>query len=288
MDFVTWGRNPWEQQMLTHVAWSLLYLSAAAGVLFMVAHTLYVWWQKPASAGVTPASASTPLAARLPERIERHSLGARLFHGIMAAAMLALLATAFLPIVGLPFAWVTLHWIAGLVLTASIVYHIIHASIWLDFWSIWPNRDDVTESMVRLRRAFGGAEPAPRKAGKYPTDNKLYHAVLVLAGFAAIATGLLMMVRVQTPFLTRNPYLFADRTWGVMYVLHGFAGVGLVALTVVHIYFALRPEKLWITKSMIEGSISRRQYLDHHDPTRWVVAPSTPPPPDERQQKVAM
>jgi len=29
-----------------------------------------------------------------------------------------------------------------------------------------------------------------------------------------------------------------------MYVLHGLAGVGLIALIMVHIYFALRPEKL--------------------------------------------
>ena len=40
-------------------------------------------------------------------------------------------------------------------------------------------------------------------------------------------------------------------TWGLMYVLHGLAGVGLIALIMVHVYFALRPEKLVITKSMI-------------------------------------
>ena len=54
--------------------------------------------------------------------------------------MFALLFTAFLPKVGVRFDWVTYHWIAGLVLTVSILYHIIHASFWLDFWSIWPDR----------------------------------------------------------------------------------------------------------------------------------------------------
>jgi len=39
-------------------------------------------------------------------------------------------------------------------------------------------------------------------------------------------------------------------TWGLMYVLHGLAGVGLIALIMVHVYFAIRPEKLDITKSI--------------------------------------
>ena len=84
-------------------------------------------------------------------------------------------------------------------------------------------------------------------------------------------TGLFMMKRVRTPFFTRNPYLFSDMTWGLMYVLHGLAGVGLIALIMVHIYFALRPEKFVITKSMVFGSIPREHYLEHHDPERWAV-----------------
>jgi hypothetical protein len=41
-----------------------------------------------------------------------------------------------------------------------------------------------------------------------------------------------------------------------------------------HVYFAIRPEKLVITKSMIFGSISREHYLEEHDPERWVVSES--------------
>ena len=54
-------------------------------------------------------------------------------------------------------------------------------------------------------------------------------------------------------------------------MLHGLAGVGFVGLIIAHIYFALRPEKLWITKAMIFGYITRREYLEHHDPDRWVA-----------------
>ena len=76
---------------------------------------------------------------------------------------------------------------------------------------------------------------------------------------------------VRTPLFERNPYLFGDMTWGFMYVLHGLAGVGLIALIMAHVYFALRPEKFAMTKSMIGGSITREHFLDHHDPKRWVV-----------------
>jgi hypothetical protein len=60
-------------------------------------------------------------------------------------------------------------------------------------------------------------------------------------------------------------------TWGLMYVLHGLAGVGLIGLVIVHVYFALRPEKLAITYSMIFGTMPREFYLDEHDPERWVI-----------------
>ena len=44
-------------------------------------------------------------------------------------------------------------------------------------------------------------------------------------------------------------------------------------------YFAIRPEKLWITKGMVFGDISREEFLQHHDPQRWVVGSSAAPKP---------
>jgi cytochrome b subunit of formate dehydrogenase len=175
--------------------------------------------------------------------------------------------------VGVKFAWVTIHWIAGVVLTLSVIYHIIHASFWLNFWSIWPTMSDLADASKRVRLALGQPAPAPHKHPKYPLENKLYHGIIMLTGFAAIVTGVIMMARIRTPLWARNPYLFSDQSWGVMYVLHGLAGVSLVALVMVHVYFAVRPEKWWITNSMIFGWIARRHYLEHHDPDRWVVVP---------------
>jgi len=60
-------------------------------------------------------------------------------------------------------------------------------------------------------------------------------------------------------------------------VLHGLAGVGLIALIMMHVYFGLRPEKREITKSMIFGWMDRDFYLKEHDPARWPVETSVPP-----------
>ena len=270
MDFLTWGRNPWGQQVLTHISWDLLWASLFAGVMFLVAHASYMVLSAHRKRSAAETAALEATHKDLPEKIERHSFMARVFHWVMAASMFALLLTAFLPIVGIRFAWVEWHWLAGLVLTGSIIYHIIHATFWLDFWSIWVGPKDIPEFKSEIMLELGRDVPNFRP-GKYPLGNRLYHLAIVVVGFAAVITGLLMMPRVRTPFFTRDPYIMADASWGFTYVLHGLAGVGLVGLVIAHVYFAVRPEKWWITKGMIFGWITRRNYLEHHDPQRWKV-----------------
>ena len=280
MDVLTWGTDPWGQEILIRISWDLLYASFAAGVLFVTAHAIWikVWVPKRAAALAphdTAGAEGAPPAANVPARVARHSLAARLFHWVMAAAVLVLLFTGFLPIVGIQFSWITIHWVAGVVLTLSVGYHIIHATFFLDFWSIWIYPSELGDAGRRLKRSLGGVAPPPRKHPKYPLENKLYHYTIMLTGFAVIGTGLVMMVRVETPLWTLNPYLFLDQTWGLIYVTHDLASVGLVALVISHIYFAIRPEKLWITRSMIFGWIDRGHYVEHHDPQRWAVPPQT-------------
>lgn len=270
MGIVEWARSPWGQDVPIHIAWGLIYVCAVGGLLFLIVHAIYVRFFAPHEE-FEGAAAAPAIAARVPDRVKRHSFAARTFHWIMAASMLTLLVTAFLPKVGVRFPWVTYHWIAGLVLTVSIIYHVIHASFYLDFWSIWPDKADMEDATRRLNRFFGKPAAPPRRFAKYPLENKMYHGVIVLAGLSAILTGVFMMFRVRTGIFPRNPYLFGDMTWGLMYVLHGLAGVGLIALVTIHIYFAIRPEKLVITKSMIFGSMPKAYYLEHHDPSRWVV-----------------
>ena len=190
--------------------------------------------------------------------------------------MFVLLFTAFLPVVGVQFAWVTWHWMAGLVLTASILFHIIHATFWLDFWSIWVGPKDIPELKAELLRELGHDVPGP-KPGKYPLGNRLYHLAIVVAGLAVVGDRPVHDGRAcgrRSSRATRTSS--ATPPGAVTYVLHGLAGVALVGLVIAHVYFAVRPEKWWITKSMILGWITRRQYLEHHDPRALGACARTP------------
>ena len=270
MDLLRWGRSPWGEWVLTHVSWNLFWASLFAGVLFFVAHASYMLFSAHRKRSAAETNALEAANKNLPPKIERHGLAARMFHWVMAASMFVLLFTAFLPVVGVKFAWVQWHWIAGLVLTASIAFHLVHATFFLDFWSIWVGPKDIPELKAELLREFGRDVPGP-KPGKYPLGNRLYHLAIVVTGLSVVATGLFMMKRVRTPLFLRDPYILSDSTWGLTYVTHGLAGVGLVGLVIAHVYFAVRPEKWWITKSMLVGWITRRQYLEHHEPSRWPV-----------------
>jgi len=271
-----WATSPWGRAVPVHIAWFLIWVPLIAGMVFIIVHAIYIsLLARPKEFANNDPAATT---ARIPERVPRHSLTARLFHWIMALAMFTLLFTAFLPKVGVRFEWVTYHWIAGVLLTASIIFHVIHASFFLDFWSIWPDRVDLRDALRRTRRFIGEAAPAPDRFAKYPLENKLYHLSIMATGLAVIATGVFMMQRVRTIFFVRNPYMLGDMSWGMTYVLHGLAGVGLITLVMAHVYFGLRPEKRPITKSMIFGWMSREFYLKEHDLQRWPVEASTSTP----------
>jgi cytochrome b subunit of formate dehydrogenase len=265
MSLVTWGASPWGQPVILHAAWYLLWFSLAAGVAFALAHAL---WVRLRPHGVAGAKISPEASARIPARILRHSLPARLFHWIMAAAMLTLLGTAFLPKLGIQFDWVGMHVLAGVVLLAAIAFHIVHALCCMEFRAIWPERTDLDE-IKGLISAAGNDRP-PTRSGKYPLGNKLYHLAIVVFGLTMAATGLAMLSRVRTPLLSRDPYrFFSDGGWGLVYALHGLAGLSLVALVIIHVYFALRPEKRPITLSMLVGTMDRDYFFSHHDPARW-------------------
>ena len=159
MGIVEWAVSPWGQHVPIHIAWFLIWVAAILALLFLMVHAVYVRYF--ARREEFTGTVSPTLAASLPPRVPRHSLVARLFHWIMAAAMFTLLLTAFLPKIGIQFDWVTYHWIAGTVLTVSIVFHVIHASFWLDFWAIWPDKEDLQDAGRRIQRFFGRPAPIP-------------------------------------------------------------------------------------------------------------------------------
>jgi len=189
--------------------------------------------------------------------ITRHAPVDRVFHWITALAVLLLLASAFLPILGVKFSWVPLHWISGVVLTVAVIFHTIRSTFFrrLKCMLIWP----------RHLREFA----AGKRAAKYTLPQKLMHAVLGFAVLLATATGVVMLAKVDTPFWQRNPYLLEASTWGIVYVLHGAAALAILTLTMAHLYFSLLPEKRAYLRAMIGGQMTREEAAVHHDPARW-------------------
>jgi len=271
VDILRRAANPWDQEVLLGIGWDLFWWAVAAGAVFVVVHTLLVWRlsRRAATRPPTATPGGAADATAVPPRVVRHSLGSRLFHWSMALAMLVLLGTAFVPVMGFRFDWVTIHWVAGLVLIATVAYHVVRATFFQSPRAIWVGARDVREGARELRHLLGVGEAPLVKPGKYAVGNKLYHHGAAAATLAAIATGVLMMVRIDTPLFTQDPYLLGDATWGMVYVLHGAAGVLLVLMVIAHVYFAVRPEKRWQTRAMIKGWITREEYLEEHDTSRW-------------------
>src|SRR3989338_3556054 len=173
MGWLGWERNPWGQEILIGLSWDLVWVAVGAGALLVVAHAIvYLWrWRGP---GAGAAAIRGSLLKQLPERILRHSLASRLFHWVMAVSVLTLLFTAFLPIWGVKFPWVTAHWIAGFVLTAAIIFHVIHDSFWKGLSLMWIGSQDLTDGWLAVKQVLGSAV-APGKPGKNPLENKLFH-----------------------------------------------------------------------------------------------------------------
>ena len=212
--------------------------------------------------------ADTPDPAR---KLIRHALADRLLHWGMAACTLLLLGTAFLPILGWQFAWVTIHWIGGVVFTVLVLAHIARASLRRNLRSMWVDRVDLRGVVQLARWSLRIAAAPPPLPGKYSLAQKLIHHAFTLVCTATIVTGGLMLVKIDTPWWERDPYWLGEDTWGAIYVIHDLAALLLITMVMTHVYFALRPEKLHFTRSMILGWITRREYNRYHDRTRWPV-----------------
>ena len=194
-----------------------------------------------------------------------------MFHWLTAACVLTLLGTAFLPILGVKFDWVMLHWMTGLVLIGTVLFHLVRSLFWQSWRTMMIDGADVREAAAIVRGALRRGSAAEPKIGKYSFAQKLIHLFFAIVVLASIATGALMLAHVETPWWRPNPYLLRDATWGFVYVLHDLAALTLITMVMTHVYFALRPEKLVFTRAMLRGWITRAEYEQHHDPKRWQV-----------------
>ena len=197
-------------------------------------------------------------------RVQRHAFVDRAFHWLSAGAVLVLMATALLPILGIEFAWVTIHWVAGIMLAILTAFHVVRASIWQRIGTVWVGLRDLREGWSALR-----STAEAKVGGKYSLAQKAIHNAFAVVLLTAVVTGALMLVKIDTPWWERDPYWLSDAAWAVIYVLHDLASLCLVTMVMLHVYFALRPEKLYLLRSMLRGWITRTEYEHHYDQSRW-------------------
>ena len=194
------------------------------------------------------------------DQVVRHSGLSRLFHWVMAVCILTLLATGILPILGAEFEWIEPHWIAGVALTVLVLLHIGRSLSPAKIKSMWVSISDIKEFIA------GGGKV---RGGKYSLEQKMMHHGITGLSLISLITGWLMLLKIDTPFWQRDPFIFDAGTWGVLYVLHGLSTLFFVSFVMMHIYFSIRPEKAMYLRSMIKGWITKEEYNENHDPDRW-------------------
>jgi cytochrome b subunit of formate dehydrogenase len=174
----------------------------------------------------------------------RHKLSDRLFHWVMAILVILLLGTAFLPILGLKFDWIPVHWISGTLLIAAVLFHLYRAVFIHGLKEMMPTAADFRMSS------------APDQ--KYDANQKLYHWSVGTIMLALLVSGGFMMAKIDTPFWNRDPSILTDWNWGIVYSVHGGASLLLIFFFILHIYFAVLPEHRALLQSMVFGKPTKR------------------------------
>ncbi len=249
MEIVRYKRDVWGDEVILGVAWDLLWVVAVAILILLAGHAIFM-------AALAKKKAKPSSEGR---KINRHDAIDRAFHWIMAGSVLVLIATGVMPIIGIHFAWLNIHWIAGLLLTFVVIFHIIRASFWQDF-----------KSMIMTPADFAEPFDESRKPGKYSFEQKGMHWAMTVLVLLVIVTGVILLMNINTPFTTRQA-VQDEGQLGLMFLLHGLATLSLIAFTAIHIYFAVRPEKIFYTRSMIKGWISEAEMKENHDTDKWKV-----------------
>jgi len=251
VDIVRFREDVWGREVLLGISWELLWVVLALAFAAIIIHLL-----------VMAVLRKQPRPSAEGRRITRHDVYDRLFHWTMAISVLVLLFTGVMPVLGIDFAWLTIHWVAGLVLTAVVLLHVVRAVFFQGISTMVVTPADLKEPFEKSV-----------KPGKYSLAQKGMHHAMTALVLLVIVTGLLLFAVMDTPWWERSNAL-SEATLGWVFVLHGLSTLGLIGLTALHVYFALRPEKRFYTRSMLSGWISENEFAANHDPARW--APDEP------------
>ena len=253
MDIATVREDVWGREVLLGVSWDLLWVVVALALAAIIVHMLVMLIM---SRPETPSADGTQL--------ERHQGMDRSFHWIMAISVFVLLITGVLPILGVDFSWLTIHWVTGIILTGAVLFHVIRSIFFQRPKEMWVGAVDFQEPF-----------DDSIKPGKYSLAQKGMHHAMTILVLAVIVTGLLLFAVMDTPWWSRSNAM-AESTLGWTFLLHGLSTLGLIGLIALHVYFAVRPEKRFYTRSMISGWISEDEHQANHDPARWSPEASLP------------
>jgi len=247
VEIIRYRHDVWGEEVILGVSWDLLWVVSVTAFLLLGAHAIFM------------AALAKKKALPSPEgkRVNRHDAIDRGFHWVMAGSVLVLIFTGIAPIVGLRISWLNIHWIAGLVLTFVCVFHIIRAMFWQDFKSMLLGPADFKEPFDESI-----------KPGKYSFEQKGMHWAMTVLVLAVIVTGVVLFLNINSPWWQR-PSVSDEGRLGIYFLLHGTATLGLIAFTAIHIYFAVRPEKRFYTRSMVTGWISEAEMKENHDANKW-------------------
>ena len=191
MDIATYKNDFWGREVLLGVSWELLWLVCVVALVIVAVHAIFMATQqkseRPSKEGI---------------RVQRHEPVDRIMHWVMAISVLVLLFTGVLPIIGIEFAWLALHWISGLVLTAAVLFHIIRSVMRKDLRSVWISASDLKEPFDE-----------GHKPGKYSVAQKGMHAAITVVTLLVIISGLVMFAMIDTPWWERTNSLSEFRAW---------------------------------------------------------------------------
>lgn len=283
------------REVIVGLSWDMVYVFAAlAALVFLIHYLLRELWNPTDHTATDDEPGKDEVEQNLQQQgideVDRFTLAQRASHWIMAIAVFALMLSGFVimntdvtlrAIPGL--SWLNLHIISAIVLIGYTVFHIGHVAYKGTWSKMWFGVRDIKDLWRRFTNLIGLTDEYPRQF-EYPSAQKLLHWGVTLATLGVIVTGLVLLRRVSL-----EPLWSATREFGFLgvqfglgtadamglvswsFVLHDLAAIGLLALVMGHVYFALRPNEWGITKSMITGRVSVEHYAEKYSPKSWQV-----------------
>lgn len=235
------------------------------------------------------------------ERVKRYDIPQRVYHWVNLSSLLVLLWTgltiydlnlfgiqplssfartafgaAYTPII------YDLHRYAAFTLLGALIFHVTYdTGIRGVFWSELPSRAELRANSI-LTKSFLGMSKQYVKFHKYNPGQKMLHIGIALVIVLIGASGLMMSANYRwlVPIWFLNVNFDLVLYW--TRVLHDVLTFALVAMVVMHFYFAVRLENIPEFKSMFTGWIPKHYAEKHFSPTE---EPEIIPAPHEKGSK---